>query len=130
VNDSVTIALSVHAPRKARQFFDRYVGRLHPTLLDDVRILASEIVSNAVRHSGRPPGDPIKLIASVTTETMRVEVVDQGRGVEALRPRCEMPPSGLQYVNLISDRWSSSIERSFHVWFEIDVRSNALIIRR
>jgi len=130
VSNSVTIELSVHAPRDARRYFDRYAATLHHALLDDIRILTSEIVTNAVRHSGRPPGDPIEIRTSLTDETVRVEVVDRGSGVARLRPRSKTPPSGLQYVQLISDRWSSSIVKCFHVWFEIDVKSNALISRR
>jgi hypothetical protein len=97
--------------------------------LDDLRILSSETVTNAVRHSGRREGDPIDVATTITSTLVRVEVKDLGVGVDTLRPRSLRPPSGLGYVDLLSDRWSSMIGDSFHVWFEIDVHSNALIRR-
>ena len=60
---------------------------------------------------------------------MRVEVVDQRDGIQPLRPRALAPPSGLGYVELHSDRWSSGTVDSFHVWFEIDVKTDGLIER-
>jgi hypothetical protein len=60
---------------------------------------------------------------------LRLEVIDQGPGVEHLTPRQTFPASGLQCVDLLSDRWGSKHENSFHVWFEIDVASGTTITR-
>ena len=120
------VALSVNAPREVRHSFERYAGKVDVPLLDGLRILSTEIVSNAVRHSGRPAGDPIEVATTFTPTSVRVEVIDQGKGVEPLTPRSTSPASGLQLVELISDRWSSS-HGSFHVWFEIDTHANSFI---
>jgi hypothetical protein len=98
-------------------------------LLDDVMVATSEIVTNAVQHSGRPDGDPLTVQASVTEGVFRVEVTDRGVGVHGLEARSIDPPSGLGYVQLVSDRWSSSVGESFHVWFEIDVVSRPVLYR-
>jgi anti-sigma regulatory factor (Ser/Thr protein kinase) len=125
----MTIALSPIAPRTARASWDRYTNRIEEALLDDLRILSSEIVTNVVQHSGRPNGDPIEITTTLTPTVIRVEVKDMGDGVDLLEPRSTSPPSGLAYVERLSDRWSSRIG-SFHVWFEIDVRSNGLLKRK
>jgi anti-sigma regulatory factor (Ser/Thr protein kinase) len=124
----MSVALSVHAPREARQSFDRFADSVDGALLNDLRILSTELVSNAVLHSGRPQGDPIEVLTTFTDMSVRVEVIDQGEGVTSLAPRATNPPSGLQLVDLVSDRWSSN-SGSFHVWFEIDTHRNALIRR-
>jgi len=126
---SVTVALSEHAPRETRHCFDRYSDRMGVALLADLRILSSEIVTNAVQHSGRETGDPIEIVVTIRPDAVRVEVIDQGEGTTSLQPRSTVPPSGLQYVELMSDRWSS-YTGSFHVWFEIDTYPDKLIQRR
>jgi anti-sigma regulatory factor (Ser/Thr protein kinase) len=126
----MTLALSAHAPKQVRDSFDGYRGSIDEALLDDLRILSSELVTNAVQHSGRPEGDPIEVTTTVGQTLIRVEVTDSGNGIEPLQPRSTNPPSGLGYVALLSDRWSSSITHSFRVWFEIDVRPNGLVRRK
>ena len=124
----MTVALSVHAPREVRQSFEQFTDKVHRDLLDDLRILSTEIVTNAVRHSGRPEGDPIEVVTTFSPTNVRVEVIDQGAGIEPLVARSASPPSGLRLVELVSDRWSSSVG-SFHVWFEIDTHTNTLTRR-
>jgi hypothetical protein len=47
-----------------------------------------------------------------------------------LTPRSVEPPSGLQFVELLSDRWDGSKVNSFHVWFEINTEQNGLYGRK
>jgi anti-sigma regulatory factor (Ser/Thr protein kinase) len=124
----MTVGLSDQAPREVRHLFERFAEFTEEALLDDLRILSTEIVSNAVRHSGRPPGDPIEVVTTFTSTNVRVEVIDQGQGSTQLTPRSTSPPSGLQLVELVSDRWASV--GSFHVWFEIDTHTDGLIGRK
>lgn len=125
----LTVGLSPNAPREVRHSFDQHSDQFEESLLNDVRVLSSEIVANAVQHSGRPQGDPITVDTTVQSDVLRVEVVDQGDGAPPLRPRSSTPPSGLGYVDRLSDRWSSQVVSSFQVWFEIDVKTNGLIER-
>jgi hypothetical protein len=127
---TLTVALSVHAPRLVRRAFDRYSETIEESLLDDLRLLSSEVVTNAVQHSGRPQGDPIRVDITTTHQLIRVGVTDQGQRTEAVGPRSRAPASGLQYVELLSDRWSSGPANSFHVWFEIDIQTNGLLTRK
>ena len=126
----MSLRLSLHAPRQARRALaERCADSTELSLLDDVTMLTSEIVSNAVLHSGRPDGDEILVEARVSERVFRVEVTDNGRGVETLEPLSREPPSGLGYVHLLSDRWSSRQGDSFHVWFEIDVVPHTVLHR-
>lgn len=126
----MTIPLSVEAARQTRRSFDRYSGTVEEALLDDLRLLSSEMVTNAVQHSGCRQGDPILVEVTTTGETVRVEVTDRGERKEPVRPRSQVPASGLQFVEVLSDRWSSGATDSFHVWFEIEIQADGLIRRK
>jgi anti-sigma regulatory factor (Ser/Thr protein kinase) len=126
----MTTALTLRAPGAIRASLEaRYATTMDRSLLDDVKVMASEMTSNAIRHSGRPDGDPLSISASVTDGVLHVEVGDQGHGVATLKPRSLDPPSGLGYLEILSDRWSSRQNTSFCVWFEIDVTSQTLLTR-
>lgn len=112
------VELSIHAPSEVRTSLDRYEGGIEAGLLDDVRLVSSELVSNAVLHSGRQHGDPIEYRFNILPGKLRVQVLDQGTGAPHLKPRA--PQSGLGMVEKISDRWSSDTDGSFNVWVEID----------
>jgi hypothetical protein len=47
-----------------------------------------------------------------------------------LTPRATNPPSGPGLVELLSDRWSSHQNDTFHVWFEIDITSAVSVSRK
>ena len=57
------------------------------------------------------------------------KVGDEGSGLASLEPRSLNPPSGLGYLEILSDRWSSHQTDSFHVWFEIDVTARTVLTR-
>jgi anti-sigma regulatory factor (Ser/Thr protein kinase) len=130
VSHTVTIPLAADAARQTRRSFDRYSGTVEEALLDDLRLLSSEMVTNAVQHSGCSAGDPILVEVTRTRETVRVEVTDRGERKEPVRPRSQVPASGLQFVEVLSDRWSSGADDSFHVWFEIEINADGLIRRK
>jgi two-component sensor histidine kinase len=88
---------------------------------------SSELVSNAVQHSGRPKGDPIEYRLTIFPKTILVEVADRGEGTNQLRPRTGTPPSGLGVVELLSDRWAGSAQAgTFNVWLEIDIEPSLI----
>ena len=53
---------------------------LSTSLSETLVLLVSEVVSNAVLHSGGPTDTPIVLRTSVTEDTVRVTVTDTGDG--------------------------------------------------
>ena len=97
--------------------------------LEDVRLLVSELVTNAVRHAGLAPQERIRFKVFLCTGFVRVEVHDGGPGFERSRFerfRSEAPPleevggRGLYLVTVVADRWSTESSDLFCAWFEID----------
>jgi hypothetical protein len=88
----VTLGLSTHAPSQVRRSLaERYVGSMETSLLDQLTLLTSELVTNAVQHSERPDGDEIHVCADVSEGVLRVEVADDGDDVDPLEPRSLAP---------------------------------------
>ncbi len=95
--------------------------RLSPKMTEDAVLLVSELVGNAVRHTGarvfglrmrRRPG------------WIRVEVRDPSRGLPCLIPVQETDISGrgLFLVDKLSDRWGVDLlPRGKTTWFEMRV---------
>ncbi|MGK5627916.1 ATP-binding protein [Streptomyces sp. URMC 123] len=94
---------------------------LSPQIAEHAVLLVSELVGNAVRHTGartfglrmvRPRG------------RLRVEVRDPSRGLPCLMPVQEMDISGrgLFLVDKLSDRWGVDLlPRGKTTWFEMRV---------
>ena len=89
----------------------------------DVRLLVSELVTNAVRHANLAPADIILLVIEVEDARLRVEVHDPGGGFVPTAPAPDPArPSGwgLYLVEELADRWGVVRNRMTRVWFEID----------
>ncbi|HEX8105941.1 MAG TPA: ATP-binding protein [Solirubrobacteraceae bacterium] len=107
----------------ARHALDGLDGRLPGDQLGDVRLLVSELVTNALRHAETADQDAIRLIVTVTDAAVRVEVTDSGSGFDP-----EPPPEdphraagwGLFLVDTIADRWGVERGGGTRVWFELD----------
>jgi anti-sigma regulatory factor (Ser/Thr protein kinase) len=111
------------AAHEARAAVSALDGRARPEVLDDVRLLLSEIVTNAVRHSGSPSGSTIGLAVSVSGGAVRAEVTDHGRGF-APSPRSapwtQAGGWGLHLVDRLATRWGVDRGPRPRVWFEIE----------
>jgi anti-sigma regulatory factor (Ser/Thr protein kinase) len=109
------------APREARHALDELDSHIDPGLRDDIRLLVSEVVTNAVIHA-RPqvPGD-VELDVWASEEKVRVVVTDRGPGfVPASPPRGgERSGWGLMMVDRLADRWGVDLEEGTEVWFEL-----------
>ena len=136
LSDERTYALCAHVPYFARRRLDEFSDQIEPSLLDDLRIVSSELVSNAVEHSGRTLGDPITVKTGLKSNVLRVEVVDYGERVVTLKAQPSersglgFVRSGLGFVDELSDRWSAASASPFSVWAEIDVETKGLVRRR
>ncbi|WP_235017884.1 ATP-binding protein [Thermomonospora echinospora] len=92
--------------------------------LDDVDLMAAEIVTNAVRHtaSGRPGGQVWAAVIA-TDEQVRVEVIDQSeaRSEPWIPPYPVLSGRGLLIVQELAARWDWSRDRNGYttVWFQV-----------
>jgi anti-sigma regulatory factor (Ser/Thr protein kinase) len=102
---------------EARRALEPSIRELGPERRADVLLLATELVTNAVRH-GSPP---ISLVVERQDACLRIEVEDAGDGRPARDP--EPGPAGgwgLLLVEEAADRWGV-LDGSTNVWFEIDL---------
>lgn len=85
-----------------------------------VVLLASELISNAVRHAD---ADPITLRFEVVPRYIRVEVADHGPGFAPELPAPDLTGLGgwgLHLVDELSSRWGVVEGDGSRVWFEVD----------
>lgn len=125
IEDAIKLSLEggPEAARGARRALGRLRHEVDAPTLESLRLLVTELVSNAVRHAGAPTVDVLVL---VTQPAVRVEVTDGGAGFEpAGRRKNQNPESGwgLFLVERMADRWGVSHEGTrTRVWFELDRR--------
>jgi anti-sigma regulatory factor (Ser/Thr protein kinase) len=111
------------AASAARSALASLQDRFEPSLIDDVRLLATELVTNSVRHAGRTLSGSIGFQVSITAHAVRIEVTDAGPGFDNLSPapgRDGASGWGLYLVDRLADRWGVEREAGTRVWFEID----------
>lgn len=115
------LPLSPTAAARARRFLEPFLEELDPSSSDSVRLLVSELVSNSVKHSGRPEGDPILLTVDLRGDGVRAEVVDRGAGLAAAvsRDPGSVAGWGLYLVDKLADDWGYSRQGPTRVWFEV-----------
>jgi anti-sigma regulatory factor (Ser/Thr protein kinase) len=122
------LAASPEAASRARHALDELDLAVPDALLDDVRLLVSEVVTNAVRHANLAPGDTIGLVVEFVGPTLRIEVHDPGGGFVPTAPAPDPTrPSGwgLYLVSELADRWGVDSDTRTLVWFEFDRRAAA-----
>jgi anti-sigma regulatory factor (Ser/Thr protein kinase) len=116
---------SPEAAAKARRALDDFSGTVPERRMRDVRLLVSELVTNAVRHAGLKTGDRIGLVVHVHEAVLRVEVDDPGRGFELSPPKPDPARAsgwGLYLVDELADRWGMDRggRGGTRIWFELD----------
>jgi serine/threonine-protein kinase RsbW len=115
---------------QARRFITGVLGDDCPGL-DDVLVMASEIATNAVRHTrSGGPGGWFDMTVSVAGDTIRVTVTDCG-GASEPRVRHDGPGGavavggrGLSLVDALATRWGFTGDRMSRViWFELSQKA-------
>ncbi len=110
------------APGLARRALERLSHRMAADMVERLKLLVSELVTNSVVHAGLSTGDRIAVAVAVAPASGRVEVCDPGPGFE-------LPPApglddvrgrGLMLVDTVADRWGVARGDLTRVWFEID----------
>lgn len=113
----------------ARRALAGFEGQLESGLVDDLRLLVSELVTNSVRHGSLDANDPVELQVTVYAEMVRVCVSNPGEGFEKPAHEADrgVKPGGwgLYLVDRLADRWGVEDEKVTCVWFEIERQSYA-----
>ena len=112
------------APSAVREALRERGAHFPPAMRDDLLLLLTELVTNAVRHSGAAKGEPIQVAMKEDRDCIRVEVTDPGEGFD--RPDHPMPDLsrtgglGLVLVDRLSRAWGTRQTRMGSlVWFEL-----------
>jgi len=111
------------AGREARQAVIAGDGALPAPVRDDLLLLVTELVSNAVCHAPVGPEQSLRVGVRWARGRVNVEVVDPGRTFtrgDARRRPDESGGWGLVLVDRIAERWGvRRTEAGTAVWFEI-----------
>lgn len=109
-----------HAAGRARREMARLDTDLETPLLDSMRLLVTELVTNSVRHAG---ATTLELTVAVRPKGVRVEVANAGQSFtpETRERRPEADHGwGLFLVDQLSEDWGVLKEGDCQrVWFEL-----------
>jgi anti-sigma regulatory factor (Ser/Thr protein kinase) len=106
-------------PAQARRIIaEELESRVPAPVLDDVKLMVSELVTNGIVHGSTEPDVPVMLDLLVNGD-VRCRVLDHGRGF-APSGRKEGPGGwGLQVIGQLADRWGMQCSpQQTEVWFE------------
>jgi anti-sigma regulatory factor (Ser/Thr protein kinase) len=115
----LSLAPEPESVRRLRRALAR--GGLDPDIDHTVTLLASEVVTNAIRHAAQH--GPIRIEAVLEADFARVAVVDHGPGFSP-DVRHDARGYGLRLVDKLASQWGvePDAESGTRVWFEVDRR--------
>jgi anti-sigma regulatory factor (Ser/Thr protein kinase) len=120
------------AASAAREALDELRFDADPELIDDIRLLVSELVTAGVTHSGPDAARWMRLKITIVPSGVRVELGTPGQRW-LFEPGQELPvsieegtPLGLYLVDRLADRWGLQRAGDTHIWFEIDAEPQPL----
>ena len=124
MHHEASLPVTAEASSIARRELDGWLSSVpRDGMADRVRLAASELVSNAVRHGDLPAGIPIRLAVDVTTTAIRVEVLQPTETGAAVMVQPEDRGTeggyGLAIVEDVTDRWGVEPGPPGTVWFEV-----------
>jgi anti-sigma regulatory factor (Ser/Thr protein kinase) len=94
-------------------------------ILGDVMLVASELVNNAVVHSGGMPHHDLQVSASRHAGRLTLSVRDpglSGGSAESAPPaKRQVGGWGLRIVEALCERWGEERGDGYRVWAEIDL---------
>jgi anti-sigma regulatory factor (Ser/Thr protein kinase) len=101
-------------------------------LIEDAKLLVSELVTNSIRHAGLGPDDDIRIAVRWSGRVLRVIVWDRTTDIAlspvvgAFRPSPGADSGwGLFLVDRIASRWGTSLDRRAGYWFELELEPPA-----
>jgi anti-sigma regulatory factor (Ser/Thr protein kinase) len=111
------------APKLARATVSTALGSVGPEVADEVELLTSEVVTNAIRHARVDPLSDVILRVDSSSDHVRVEVLNPGPSFDPPVPSIPGVSGtglGLFLVDSLARAWGVDREGSrTKVWFEI-----------
>ncbi len=120
---SLRVRCDPHAPKAVRES----LAAAHDGAwsLDDGLLVASELVTNAVQHSGCTGVHDLRVDIGRRGDSLLISVHDPGLSGDAAEPvrseRVEPGGWGLQLIERLSLRWGSERPDGCRVWAELPV---------
>jgi anti-sigma regulatory factor (Ser/Thr protein kinase) len=115
---STSLPKSPGSAALARLFLDRLRPDVSAQVLEDARLLVSELIANAVEHVDED--GELELRVTLDAGVLRVEVLDPGPGFS---PPPRRPDSdrgwGLHFTAQLASRWAADCDGRARVWFEL-----------
>ncbi len=108
------------APCVVREAFDQ-LEEIAP-VLDDARLIASELVTNAVVHSNCDASEMIAICARLGADCLTISVDDPGRTDKTAEIRSNPDEDGgfgLRIVQSLARKWGAERPNGHLVWAEI-----------
>jgi anti-sigma regulatory factor (Ser/Thr protein kinase) len=125
-NRTFTFRSRPEAVAAARRALDGLEDRLDASLFYDASLCLSELVTNAVLHSGAGDDEVLELTVSLNGDRLRVTVVDHGSGFEPPEPSGgDESGWGLYIVDRLSHGWGVERGDKTSVWFEMQAGNPA-----
>jgi anti-sigma regulatory factor (Ser/Thr protein kinase) len=121
--ERVEIVGGLTAPTRARAVARRVLAGLLPDpAREDLLVLVTELVTNAVRHAGVDESRNVVLHLAAAPRIARVEVCDGGPGFDPVE-RSPGPGGGfgLMLLRTLPDRWGLETDDGVCAWFEFDL---------
>jgi anti-sigma regulatory factor (Ser/Thr protein kinase) len=122
VDDGISLRLrgGPEAGARARRALSKLRADIDPPLMETLRLLVTELVSNSVRHAH---SETVILKVLVGRAAVLTEVTDEGPGfdpTDAGTPGTDDSGWGLFLVERLADRWGVSQDSgATRVWFEL-----------
>jgi anti-sigma regulatory factor (Ser/Thr protein kinase) len=125
---SLEVSCDPHAPKVVREALAAaYDGGWS---LDDGLLVASELVTNAVRHSGCVGADDLQVDIGRRGHCLRISVHDPGlSGADAEASRSERSEPGgwgLALIERVAVRWGAERADGYLVWAELPAHDEVL----
>jgi anti-sigma regulatory factor (Ser/Thr protein kinase) len=122
VEDGLSVRLpgGPDAAARARRALAKLRGDLDPPLMETLRLLVTELVTNSVKHTS---AETIVLNVLVVRSTVWTEVTDAGPGFDPTgdgTPDKDRTGWGLFLVERLAERWGVNRDGAdTKVWFEL-----------
>ncbi len=115
---------TLHAARDVAAALEPVSDALGPRTAQDLRLLATELVANAVLHTGLAQGS-VEVQLRLADDLVHLSVLDDGPGFELPQRPIEAPDGpggwGLYLVDQCARRWGTERRERHRVWLELEV---------